>query len=137
MNGPTDGAKVADWALRNNRFSATTKGRLDLAERITKLGALVSDARVLYVLSPSPSSPIEVSTDAEGWPYRYRLFGLLPIIQWAQSLNDPATAPKDSQLKWIQKAQCWAMLTYYPLEHFCEFFRLRGGGGSAEGGSES
>lgn len=50
---------------------------------------------------------------------RYRLFGLLPIIQWAQSLNDPATAPKDSQIRLIERLQVWSMILYYPLEHWC------------------
>lgn len=50
----------------------------------------------------------------------YRLFGLLPIIQWAQSLNDPATAPKDSQIRLLEKLQAWSMILYYPLEHWCK-----------------
>lgn len=35
------------YVLRSKRFS--NKARLDLADRIGKLGSLVSDARVLYV----------------------------------------------------------------------------------------
>jgi hypothetical protein len=50
----------------------------------------------------------------------YRLFGLFPILQWAQSLNDPASAPKDKWLRIINKAQVWSMLMYYPMEHYCE-----------------
>lgn len=53
--------------------------------------------------------------------HSYRLFGLFPILQWAQSLNDPASAPKDKWLKVIQKAQVWSMLMYYPMEHYCKF----------------
>lgn len=50
---------------------------------------------------------------------RYRLFGLLPILQWAQSLNDPATAPEDGQIRLIERLQVWSMILYYPLEHWC------------------
>ncbi|ORY84745.1 peroxisomal biogenesis factor 11 [Leucosporidium creatinivorum] len=87
------GAKVLDFGLRHP--SVSTKSRRDLAERVSKLGALIGDARVLY-----------------------RLFGLFPILQWAQSLNDPASAPKDKWLKVIQRVQVWSMLVYYPLEHY-------------------
>lgn len=50
----------------------------------------------------------------------YRLFGIFPIISWAQSLNDPATQPKDKQQLLFNKIQAWSMLLYYPLEHCCE-----------------
>ncbi|GAA5873717.1 hypothetical protein JCM16303_002565 [Sporobolomyces ruberrimus] len=85
-------AHLVTAALRSPRLA--NKTRLDLAERIEKLRGVISDARVLY-----------------------RLFGLFPIIQWAQSLNDPATQPKDRQLLLIQRLQAWSMLLYYPLEH--------------------
>ncbi|GAA6064081.1 hypothetical protein JCM10212_002723 [Sporobolomyces blumeae] len=85
-------AHVVIAALKSKRLA--NKTRLDLAERIDKLRGVISDARVLY-----------------------RLFGLLPIIQWAQSLNDPASRPKDGQLLLIQRLQAWSMLLYYPLEH--------------------
>jgi len=49
----------------------------------------------------------------------YRIFGIFPIIQWAQSLNDPARQPKDKQLLTLQRLQCLSMILYYPLEHFC------------------
>lgn len=85
-------AHVVVAALKSKRLA--TKTRIDLAERIEKLRGVISDARVLY-----------------------RLFGLFPIISWAQSLNDPATQPKDGQLLLIQRLQAWSMLLYYPLEH--------------------
>ncbi|KAM0791851.1 hypothetical protein ACM66B_004108 [Microbotryomycetes sp. NB124-2] len=83
-------AYLAQAVLRSKRVS-----QLDLADRVQKLQALISDARVLY-----------------------RLFGLLPILSWAQSLNDKNQAPKDTQLRIIQKLQCWSMILYYPLEHY-------------------
>ncbi|GAA6023009.1 hypothetical protein JCM11491_000355 [Sporobolomyces phaffii] len=85
-------AHLVTAALRSPRLA--NKARIDLADRIEKLRGVISDARVLY-----------------------RLFGLFPIIQWAQSLNDPATQPKDRQLLLIQRLQAWSMLLYYPLEH--------------------
>ncbi|GAA5832227.1 hypothetical protein JCM5353_008205 [Sporobolomyces roseus] len=85
-------AHVVAAALRSPRLA--NKTRIDLAERIEKLRGIISDARVLY-----------------------RLFGIFPIIQWAQSLNDPATRPKDGQLLMIQRLQTISMLIYYPLEH--------------------
>ncbi|KAK4048967.1 hypothetical protein OIO90_005602 [Microbotryomycetes sp. JL221] len=83
-------AYLAQAVLRSKRVS-----KLDWADRVQKLQTLISDARVLY-----------------------RLFGLLPILSWAQSLNDPKQAPSDGQLKLIEKLQCWSMLLYYPLEHY-------------------
>ncbi|POY73210.1 hypothetical protein BMF94_3543 [Rhodotorula taiwanensis] len=85
-------AYVAVAALTSKRFG--NKARADLALRIEKLRATISDARTLY-----------------------RLFGLFPIIAWAQSLNDPATQPKDKQHLLINKLQAWSMMAYYPLEH--------------------
>ncbi|GAA5903622.1 hypothetical protein JCM5296_001372 [Sporobolomyces johnsonii] len=85
-------AHVVVAALRSKRLA--NKTRLDLAERLDKLRGVISDARVLY-----------------------RLFGLFPMISWAQSLNDPASQPKDKQLLLIQKLQAWSMIIYYPLEH--------------------
>lgn len=85
-------AYVAVAALNSKRFG--NKARADLAMRIEKLRATIADARTLY-----------------------RLFGIFPIIAWAQSLNDPATQPKDKQHLMIQKLQAWSMLLYYPLEH--------------------
>lgn len=107
------------YVLRSKRF--TNKARADLADRIGKLGSLVSDARVLYVWRAFAHCIL--AADIIVTTYRYRLLGLFPIISWAQSLNDPASAPKDKQLALIQKLQCWAMLVYYPLEHYCELRR--------------
>ncbi|GAA5825059.1 hypothetical protein JCM11251_006080 [Rhodosporidiobolus azoricus] len=85
-------AYIAVAVLNSKRFASKT--RLDLAMRIEKLRATISDARVLY-----------------------RLFGIFPIIQWAQSLNDPASQPADKQILLLEKLQAWSMLLYYPLEH--------------------
>ncbi|GAA6028648.1 hypothetical protein JCM8097_007328 [Rhodosporidiobolus ruineniae] len=85
-------AYVVIAILNSKRFGSKT--RRDLALRIEKLRATISDARVLY-----------------------RLFGLFPIIEWAQSLNDPASQPKDKQLLLLNKLQAWSMILYYPLEH--------------------
>ncbi|SGZ11962.1 BQ5605_C028g10469 [Microbotryum silenes-dioicae] len=79
--------------LRSKRLA--TRSRLELANRMDKLRDVISDARTLY-----------------------RLFGLFPIIQWAQALNDPAKRPADGQLALINKLQAWSMLFYYPLEHY-------------------
>lgn len=57
---------------------------------------------------------------------RYRLFGIFPIISWAQSLNSPNSAPTDTVQWWIQLVQVWSMLIYYPLEHWCTFPRALG-----------
>ncbi|KAJ8293847.1 hypothetical protein OF846_003107 [Rhodotorula toruloides] len=85
-------AYVVIAALNSKRFG--NKARRDLAVRIDKLRATISDARTLY-----------------------RLFGIFPIISWAQSLNDPASQLKDKQILRLQKLQAWSMLLYYPLEH--------------------
>ncbi|BGP41396.1 hypothetical protein JCM10449v2_005374 [Rhodotorula kratochvilovae] len=85
-------AYIAVAVLNSKRFG--NKTRRDLALRVEKLRATISDARVLY-----------------------RLFGIFPIIAWAQSLNDPARQPKDKQLLTLQRLQAWSMLLYYPLEH--------------------
>lgn len=51
---------------------------------------------------------------------RYRLFGVFPMIQWAQSLNDEeAQKGKDKVVLRLEKLQAWSMLIYYPLEHIC------------------
>ncbi|BGP17652.1 hypothetical protein JCM10213_001305 [Rhodosporidiobolus nylandii] len=85
-------AYVAIALLNSKRFGS--KARRDLAVRMEKLRATISDARVLY-----------------------RLFGLFPILSWAQSLNDPASQPQDKQILLLEKLQAWSMLLYYPLEH--------------------
>ncbi|GAA5898489.1 hypothetical protein JCM6882_007795 [Rhodosporidiobolus microsporus] len=85
-------AYVAVAVLNSKRFGG--KARRDLAVRIEKLRATISDARVLY-----------------------RLFGLFPILSWAQSLNDPASQPADKQILLLEKLQAWSMILYYPLEH--------------------
>ncbi|BGP56487.1 hypothetical protein JCM8202v2_004107 [Rhodotorula sphaerocarpa] len=91
---------VAVAALTSKRFG--NKARANLAMRIEKLRATISDARTLY-----------------------RLFGIFPIISWAKSLNDPATQPKDKQQLLFNKIQAWSMLLYYPLEH-CYYLAGKG-----------
>ncbi|GAA5907892.1 hypothetical protein JCM8208_001978 [Rhodotorula glutinis] len=86
-------AHIVVAALNSKRLQSKTNA--DLALRVEKLRATISDARVLY-----------------------RIFGIFPIIQWAQSLNDPSRQPKDKQLLTLQRLQCLSMILYYPLEHF-------------------
>lgn len=105
-------SKIAVYAL--NRLS--TKSALELSEKLTKLAAFTSDARVLFV----PFLPLSFRSLRLTRAYRYRLFGLLPIISWLQSMNNPvAQAKKDSVLAKIEYGQALAMLCYYPLEHYC------------------
>ncbi|GAA6015758.1 hypothetical protein JCM10207_008787 [Rhodosporidiobolus poonsookiae] len=85
-------AYVIVAALNSKRLG--NKARRELAVRIEKLRAVIADARVLY-----------------------RLFGIFPIISWAQSLNDPASQPRDKQILLLEKLQAWSMILYYPLEH--------------------
>ena len=92
-------SKVVVYALNSQRFGLGSKKALELANKITGLATFTSDARVLY-----------------------RLFGLLPIISWLQSMNNPAAqAKKDPVLAKVEYAQALAMLCYYPLEHYCKF----------------
>ncbi|SCV73473.1 BQ2448_7399 [Microbotryum intermedium] len=102
--------------LRSKRLA--TKSRLELANRMDKLRAVISDARTLSVHKLGRYGEPNAEAYPPIRPCRYRLFGLFPIIQWAQALNDPATRPADGQLTLINKLQAWSMLFYYPLEHY-------------------
>ncbi|TFK49947.1 hypothetical protein OE88DRAFT_1632182 [Heliocybe sulcata] len=62
------------------------------AQSLTKLGSLVGDARMLF-----------------------RIWGLLPIVQWLISLE--RNPPPTRRLQVIERLQGWSMLAYYPLEH--------------------
>jgi hypothetical protein len=57
-----------------------------------KLAALIGDARTLG-----------------------RIWGLLPIVQWLVALE--RAPPPTRTLLTLERAQGWAMLAYYPLEH--------------------
>jgi len=58
----------------------------------SRLAATVGDARMLW-----------------------RLWGILPIIQWFNSLE--RSQPPTRNLLTIERLQAWSMLAYYPLEH--------------------
>lgn len=66
------------------------------AEKWARLGSLVGDSRVLW-----------------------RIWGLLPIIQWLISLE--RSPPPTRRLQMIERLQGLSMLVYYPLEHFYYF----------------
>ncbi|EIW57688.1 uncharacterized protein TRAVEDRAFT_150287 [Trametes versicolor FP-101664 SS1] len=62
------------------------------ADRLGKLGSIISDARMLF-----------------------RLWGLLPIYQWMTTLERSPSPTR--KLRTIERLQGWSMLGYYPLEH--------------------
>ncbi|KAJ8455587.1 hypothetical protein ONZ45_g18899 [Pleurotus djamor] len=62
------------------------------APQYTKLGGIIGDARMLW-----------------------RIWGLLPIIQWLVSLERNPQPTR--RLLNIERLQGWSMLAYYPLEH--------------------
>ncbi|THH15342.1 hypothetical protein EW146_g5122 [Bondarzewia mesenterica] len=62
------------------------------APALAKLASIISDARMLW-----------------------RIWGLLPIIQWLISLE--RSPPPTRSLLTIERAQGWSMLAYYPMEH--------------------
>ncbi|TCD63337.1 hypothetical protein EIP91_005656 [Steccherinum ochraceum] len=64
----------------------------DAAVGLSKLGSLLSDARMLS-----------------------NIWGMLPIIQWLTSLE--RNPPPTRRLHTIERLQGWSMLCYYPLEH--------------------
>lgn len=43
----TDGSQIAGYALRHEKL--TTKGRQGIADRVTKLGGIIGEARMLCV----------------------------------------------------------------------------------------
>ncbi|KAH8923133.1 hypothetical protein BT69DRAFT_1242432 [Atractiella rhizophila] len=47
----------------------------------------------------------------------YRIWGVLPILTWLQALEKPGYKPTSKLNHWIERAQGYSMLAYYPLEH--------------------
>ncbi|KAJ7592974.1 hypothetical protein C8J56DRAFT_1002944 [Mycena floridula] len=64
----------------------------DVAPRLTKFAGIISNSRTLW-----------------------RLWGLLPIVQWMISLE--RNPQPTHRIQNIERLQAWAMLGYYPLEH--------------------
>ncbi|KAL6301355.1 hypothetical protein BKA93DRAFT_467088 [Sparassis latifolia] len=62
------------------------------ADGLVKFSSILGDARMLF-----------------------RIWGLLPIIQWLISIE--RNRPPTRQLLTIERLQGWSMLAYYPLEH--------------------
>lgn len=62
------------------------------AESLTKVYNLIGDARMFF-----------------------RIWGLLPIIQWLSSIE--RNRPPTRRLLTLERLQGWSMLAYYPLEH--------------------
>jgi len=62
------------------------------AQSYARLGSIVSDSRILW-----------------------RIWGLLPIVQWLISLERNPQPTRN--LLTIERLQGWSMLAYYPLEH--------------------
>merc|ERR1711939_900630 len=91
-------SKSTDWSLTRN-FGVSGPGKAGV--RRTSLAA----------------SLLVVAAKLSEWRTIGRFFGLLPIISWAISLQNDATAPKNRKLRNIQKVQVLSMLAYYPLEH--------------------
>lgn len=68
------------------------------AESLTKVYNLIGDARMFF-----------------------RIWGLLPIIQWLSSIE--RNRPPTRRLLTLERLQGWSMLAYYPLEHL--YYRLQ------------
>ncbi|PWN51849.1 hypothetical protein IE53DRAFT_33674 [Violaceomyces palustris] len=79
------------YALRLRLAGRKFKRQSVAAERVAKLGSLVSDARILY-----------------------RIWGILPIIKWMIALE--RTPPPTRLLHNIERIQGWSMLAYCPME---------------------
>ncbi|CCL99302.1 uncharacterized protein FIBRA_01318 [Fibroporia radiculosa] len=62
------------------------------AESLVKFSNIISDARMFF-----------------------RIWGLLPIIQWLTSIE--RKQPPTRRILTIERLQGWSMLAYYPLEH--------------------
>ncbi|KAH9847710.1 hypothetical protein C2E23DRAFT_889814 [Lenzites betulinus] len=81
------------WRARLQHGAGLRKAPTSLtAERLGKLGGIISDARMLF-----------------------RIWGLLPIFQWMISME--RSPPPTRKLRTIERLQGWSMLGYYPLEH--------------------
>ncbi|KAF8173042.1 hypothetical protein BJ912DRAFT_88082 [Pholiota molesta] len=70
------------------------------ADAYNKFSSLIGDSRTLW-----------------------RIWGLLPIVQWLISLE--RSPPATRRLLTIERLQGWSMLAYYPLEHLY-YLGLRG-----------
>ncbi|KAG5718982.1 hypothetical protein E4T56_gene20395 [Termitomyces sp. T112] len=62
------------------------------ATSFSKIGSIIGDSRTLW-----------------------RIWGLLPIVQWLISLE--RTPPATRNLLTLERLQGWSMIAYYPLEH--------------------
>ncbi|SPO36198.1 uncharacterized protein PSFLO_01669 [Pseudozyma flocculosa] len=79
------------YALRLRLLGLRAKRPSSAAQRVAKLSALISDARVLF-----------------------RIWGVLPILKWMVSLE--RTPPPTRLLHNIERIQGWSMLAYCPME---------------------
>ncbi|RDX57117.1 hypothetical protein OH76DRAFT_1394890 [Lentinus brumalis] len=81
------------WRARLQHGAGLRKAPISpSADRLAKLGGIIGDARMFF-----------------------RIWGLLPIIQWLISLErNPSPTRK---IRTIERLQGWSMLGYYPLEH--------------------
>lgn len=78
-------------ALRLRMLGMRSTKTSSAAQRVQKLGSLISDARVLY-----------------------RIWGILPIIKWMIGLE--RSPPPTRLLHNIERIQGWSMLAYCPME---------------------
>ncbi|KAG8959310.1 hypothetical protein FRC03_008155 [Tulasnella sp. 419] len=78
------------------KYGKRSVPKSQLAVSFSKFAGLISDSRMLW-----------------------RLFGLLPIIQWMSSLE--RSPPANRRLLTIERLQALSMLGYYPLEHLYYF----------------
>jgi len=79
-------------ARLQQRFGTRKIPTSSLAVSIEKLGSVVGDSRMLW-----------------------RIWGLLPIVQWLTSLEK--TQPPTRKILTLERLQAWSMLAYYPSEH--------------------
>ena len=79
------------YALRLRMLGLRSTKPSSAAQRVQKLSALISDARVLY-----------------------RIWGILPIIKWMIGLE--RSPPPTRLLHNIERIQGWSMLAYCPME---------------------
>ncbi|KIS72018.1 uncharacterized protein UMAG_00440 [Mycosarcoma maydis] len=79
------------YALRLRMLGMRSTKTSSAAQRVQKLGSLISDARVLY-----------------------RIWGILPIIKWMIGLE--RSPPPTRLLHNIERIQGWSMLAYCPME---------------------
>jgi len=75
-----------------HRAGLSKNAASSIADSLKQLDSMISSSRTLW-----------------------RLWGLLPIIQWMISMEK--VHPPTRKLHTIERLQGWAMLAYYPLEH--------------------